>query len=126
MAATRARAPHRHSSDGLSTWFENHPRLRLLLLLGLPLGALVLVYFGSLLILFINAFWQRDPFTGLVILEFTLENFQALAEPLFRTVTLRTLAMASAVTITCAIVAFPIAYYMARVASLPDGVARSS
>lgn len=97
--------------------FDRHPRLRLVLLLALPIGALALVYFGSLFFLFINAFWSRDPFTGLVVREFTLENFQKLASPLFITVTLRTLGMAAAVTLTCAIVAFPIAYYMARVAS---------
>jgi putative spermidine/putrescine transport system permease protein len=96
---------------------EQRPRLRVVLLLGLPLLALVLIYFGSLAILFLNAFWQRDTFTGLVIQSFTLENFAQLARPVFITITLRTLVMAAAVTLTCAVIAFPIAYYMARVAS---------
>ncbi len=91
--------------------------MRLVLLLALPVGALGIIYFGSLGVLFLNAFWSRDEFTGQVVREFTLENFQKLGSPLFITVVLRTLAMATAVTITCAIVAFPIAYYMARVAS---------
>jgi putative spermidine/putrescine transport system permease protein len=53
-----------------------------------------------------------------VIRQFTLDNFVALVEnPLYRTVTIRTVLMAAAVTVTCAVVAFPIAYYMARVAS---------
>jgi len=60
---------------------------------------------------------MRDPLTGHVIREFTLQNFADLATPLFITVTLRTLGLALAVTVTCAVVAFPIAYYMARVAS---------
>ena len=69
-------------------------------------------------ILFLNAFWTRDAFTGLVIREFTLENFgEILDDPIYRTVTLRTVGMAAAVTVTCAVLAFPIAYYMARVAS---------
>jgi putative spermidine/putrescine transport system permease protein len=73
---------------------------------------------GSLLVLFINAFWSRDPFTGLVVREFTLDNFREIAEnPLYRTVTLRTVLMAAAVTVSCAVIAFPIAYFMARVAS---------
>ena len=96
---------------------DRHPRVRLALLLGLPLGALVLIYFGSLVVLLINAFWSRDTFTGLPVREFTLENFQDLANPLFRTVVLRTVGMAALVTVTCAVVAFPIAYFMARVAS---------
>jgi len=49
--------------------------------------------------------------------EFTLDNFAKLATPLFQTVVLRTLGMAMAVTLTCALLAFPVAYYMARVAS---------
>ncbi|MDL2335645.1 MAG: ABC transporter permease [Chloroflexota bacterium] len=109
--------PARSFRRGLAAWMERHPRLRLLLLLGLPLGALVLIYFGSLAILFLNAFWQRDTFTGLVQRDFTLENFLDLARPVFITVTLRTLVMAAAVTLTCAAIAFPISYYMARVAS---------
>jgi putative spermidine/putrescine transport system permease protein len=96
---------------------EQRPRLRVLLLLGLPLLALVFIYFGSLAILFLNAFWQRDAFTGFIIHDFTLDNFLDLARPVFITVTLRTITMAAAVTITCAVIAFPIAYYMARVAS---------
>jgi putative spermidine/putrescine transport system permease protein len=109
--------PRRSFRRGLAAWMERHPRLRLLLLLGLPLGALILIYFGSLAILFLNAFWQRDTFTGHVLHDFTLDNFLGLTRPVFLTVTLRTLGMAAAVTLTCAAIAFPIAYYMARVAS---------
>jgi putative spermidine/putrescine transport system permease protein len=109
--------PRRSFRRGLAAWMERHPRLRLLLLLGLPLGALILIYFGSLAVLFLNAFWQRDTFTGHVLRDFTLENFLDLARPVFITVTLRTLGMAAAVTLTCAVIAFPISYYMARVAS---------
>jgi putative spermidine/putrescine transport system permease protein len=118
MSATTAElAPSRSLARRLAAGLDRRPRLRLVLILGLPLGALVLIYFGSLAILFLNAFWQRDTFTGLVSREFTLENFVDLGRPVFITVTLRTLAMAAAVTLTCAIIAFPIAYYMARVAS---------
>ncbi|MEP7378333.1 MAG: ABC transporter permease [Chloroflexota bacterium] len=109
--------PTRSFQRGLAAWMERHSRLRLLLLLGLPLGALILIYFGSLAILFLNAFWQRDTFTGHVLRDFTLENFLDLGRPVFITVTLRTLVLAGAVTLTCAAIAFPIAYYMARVAS---------
>jgi putative spermidine/putrescine transport system permease protein len=101
----------------LAVTLEQRPGLRLTLLLGLPLAALILIYFGSLLILFLNAFWQRNTFTGLVLREFTLDNFADLGRSVFVTVTLRTLMMATIVTVTCAVIAFPIAYYMARIAS---------
>ena len=116
-AITVELASSRSLARRLAAGLDRRPRLRLVLLLGLPLGAMVLVYFGSLAVLFLNAFWQRDTFTGLVLRDFTLENFVDLGRPVFITVTLRTLAMAAAVTLTCAVIAFPIAYYMARVAS---------
>ncbi len=102
----------------LAAALHRHGRLRLGLLLAGPVGWLVIAYLGSLLILFLNAFWSRDPFTGLVIRDLTLDNFADIVNnPLYRTVTIRTVAMAAVVTVTCALLAFPIAYYMARVAS---------
>ena len=102
----------------LAAALHRRPRLRLGLLLAGPGGWLVLAYLGSLVILFLNAGWSRDAFTGLVKRDFTLNNFAELVtNPLYRTVTLRTVGMAVAVTVACALIAFPIAYYMARVAS---------
>ena len=84
----------------------------------LPPGAwLVVVYLGSLLLFFSNAFWQRDEFTGHIVYDFTLQNFAELAEAPYPEITFRTVLMAIAVTLACAVLAFPIAYYMARVAS---------
>jgi putative spermidine/putrescine transport system permease protein len=95
-----------------------HPRAQLGILLLLPLGALVLIYFGSLLVLLFNAFWTLDPFTGQVQHTPSLDNFVTIIEsPTYRTITLRTVGMAALVTVTCAIVGFPIAYYIARLAS---------
>jgi putative spermidine/putrescine transport system permease protein len=97
---------------------HRHPRSRLGLILLLPLLWLVVAYLGSLFVLFLNAFWSRDPFTSLVVREFTLDNFVELATTdVYRVVTLRTVTMALVVTATCIVIAFPIAYYMARVAS---------
>jgi putative spermidine/putrescine transport system permease protein len=96
----------------------SRPRLRLGLLLAGPIAWLVVAYLGSLAVLLINSLWQRDEFTGLVQRTLTAGNFAELAtNPLYRTVLLRTVGMAVAVTLTCAVLAFPIAYYMARVAS---------
>ncbi len=95
-----------------------HPRAQLALLLSAPVGWLVVAYLGSLAILFVNSFWRLDPFTGRVVYEPGLANFERLlSTEVFRNVTVRTLGIAAAVTITDALIAFPIAYYMARVAS---------
>ena len=102
----------------LSTFFYRHPRVRLWALLGVPLAWLVLVYFGSLVVLLLFAFWDTEPLTRDVIHDPTLENFRRIVEtPVYRDVAWRTIQMALAVTAACAVLAFPIAYYMARIAS---------
>ncbi|MBA3876456.1 MAG: spermidine/putrescine ABC transporter permease [Anaerolinea sp.] len=102
----------------LAGWLDRHSRARLAMLLAAPMGWLVVAYLGSLALLFLNAFWSRDAFTGLVVRQFTPDNFiEIFTNPLYRNVTLRTIGMAVVVTLTCAVIAFPIAYYMARVAS---------
>lgn len=103
----------------VSAWLHSRRRLQLGLLLGTPLGWLVIAYLGSLFILLLNAFWAKDEFTGKVLpFEWSVDAFVALfREDVYRTVALRTLGMAALVTVTDAILAFPIAYYMARVAS---------
>jgi putative spermidine/putrescine transport system permease protein len=102
----------------LSSFFYRHPRARLGALLAGPVGWLVIGYIGSLAVMLVAAFWQLDPFTQEIEHEWTLENFKTLfTEPVYRTITLRTVGMAAAVTVGCAVLAFPIAYYMARLAS---------
>ena len=102
----------------LSTFFYRHPRARLAALLALPVGWMVVVYFGSLFVLLLSSIWETDPFTREVVYEFTLDNFRRIIEtPVFRDVAWRTIQMAALVTIADAVIAFPIAYYMARVAS---------
>jgi putative spermidine/putrescine transport system permease protein len=89
--------------------------MRLGLLLAGPVGWLVLLYLGSLLILFVNAFFTRDAFSGATIYEPTLGNFARLLEDPYPGITIRTVVMAIAVTATCAVLALPIAFFMARV-----------
>jgi putative spermidine/putrescine transport system permease protein len=94
------------------------PRLQLGLLLSGPVGWLVVAYLGSLAVLFLNSFWRLDPFTTSIIYEPGLQNFETLlTTEVYRTITLRTLGIAALVTITDAVIAFPIAYFMARIAS---------
>ncbi|MEA2613804.1 MAG: putative spermidine/putrescine transport system permease protein, partial [Chloroflexota bacterium] len=71
----------------LAVALQRRPRVRLGLLLAGPIGWLVIAYLGSLLILFLNAGWSRDPFTGLVKRDFTFNNFAELVtNPVYRTV----------------------------------------
>ena len=78
-----------------------------------------LAYLGSLAVLLLNAFWSTDPFTGRVEpFSWSLDAFYDLASnPVYRTIAVRTIAIAALVTLTDALLAFPIAYYLARVAS---------
>ncbi len=76
------------------------------------------VYLGSLVVLLLSAFWDTNPFTAEVVHELTLDNFRTLFErDVYRDVAWRTIRMAALVTLADAVLAFPIAYYMARVAS---------
>ena len=88
--------------------------LLLLALLAPPLLWFGVVYVGALLVLLANAFFGLDDFTGQVVREFTLKNFIALTEGANVDVALRTVAMATAVTLACMLLAFPLAYHMAR------------
>ena len=102
----------------LSSFLHRHPRLRLGLLLAPPLSWLGLAYLGSLAVLFLAAFWRLDPFTSQVVHEYGLQNFRDLWDrPVYRDITVRTVGIAAAVTVTDAVLAFPIAFYMAKVAS---------
>jgi putative spermidine/putrescine transport system permease protein len=119
MTTQTTPAPRRSPLRRLATWLYPRQRLQLGGLLFLPLAGLIVAYFGALFILLLNAFWTKDAFTGQVEpFSWTLEAFQELAgNEVYRTVALRTIGVAIAVTITDALLALPIAYYMARIAS---------
>ncbi len=100
-----------------AAYLHRHPRLRLAGVLGAPLLWLVVVYLGALAALFTTSLWTQDSFTGNIIRTWTLDNFRQLAtEPLYRTVLARTVGVAAAVTVIDAVLALPIAFYMAKVA----------
>ncbi len=113
VAAIPAAAGRRRLLIGL----YRRPRIVLGLLLTPPVGWFGVVYLGSLALLLVSAFWTFDSASGKVLPQFTLDNFrQLLEQPAFRTVTLRTVGFAIGVTIADMLIAFPIAYYMARAA----------
>jgi putative spermidine/putrescine transport system permease protein len=87
-------------------------------LLAPPMAWLVIGYLGSLAILLIAAFWSIGAVSGEIQRSLTLENFKTLVdEPVYRTIAGRTILIAALVTITDALLAFPIAFYMAKLAS---------
>ncbi len=92
------------------------PPVLLLSLLALPLGWLIIVYIGSLVALLWQSFYSIDEMSGLVVPEFTLKTYGELFTPSNLDIILRTLLMSAAVTVACAILAFPIAYFAARYA----------
>ncbi|HXW09013.1 MAG TPA: ABC transporter permease [Steroidobacteraceae bacterium] len=85
------------------------------LLLAPPLLWLGIVYLGSLFTLLMQSFYAIDEFTARVVPEPTLATYEVLlTRPAHLDIILRTLAMAVAVTIASAVIAFPVALYMAR------------
>ena len=108
--------PLRRASDLLYT----RRGLLLLALLAPPLLWFGVIYLGALFALLANAFFGLDDFTGQVVREFTLKNFAELLEPANLDVARRSITMAVLVTLACAALAFPLAYYMARYARGPQ------
>jgi putative spermidine/putrescine transport system permease protein len=102
----------------ISTRLFASPKLRLGLLLSAPLTWLVLIYIAALAALLVTALWQVDSFTGDIRMEWTLDNVvTVLTGALYQTVTLRTLGVALLVTLIDILIALPIAFYMAKIAS---------
>ena len=131
MAATQQRAPAdpRDQPEApaaervrvltrFSGLLHRHPGLRLAGLLTPPMAWLVLAYLGALVVMFAAAFWSVDSFSGNLIRVVTTDNLKVLAEEsVYRTIALRTLGVAIAVTLIDVALAVPMALYMAHVAS---------
>ncbi|MBI3287690.1 MAG: ABC transporter permease [Chloroflexi bacterium] len=116
-AAVAGSARARSLIQRLSTSLYLRPRLVLALLLGPPLLWMMIIYLGSLFALVVQSLFHYDSFTGQVVYRLTLENFQALLTPANLEIFGRTAGMATAVTLAASVLAFPLAYYMARYAS---------
>jgi putative spermidine/putrescine transport system permease protein len=120
-------ATQAYEPAGGSTWaarrrsvsaaFFRRPWLRALLLLTPPVGAFVGIYLAALVALFVSAFWAVDPFTSAVVHTWTWANFDTIIHnSTYRQIALRTIGIAAAVTLTDALIAFPFAYFAARLA----------
>jgi len=102
----------------LSTALWRRPWARASLLLTPPLAWFLLVYIASLVVLLVTAFWTVNPFTTNIDKTWTLANFRAIfTTPAYLSDIGQTVAMAAEVTVTDAVIAFPFAYFMARVAA---------
>ena len=101
-------------ANRLSSLLYTQRGLLLGLLLVPPLLWFGIIYLGSLFSLLANSFFRLDDFTGQVVREVGLSNFYEIFTPTNLDVAWRSTLMAILVTLACAVIAFPIAYYMAR------------
>ena len=111
--------PARRDPAGVraASFLHRSPRVRLAALLAAPMVWLVVAYLGSLAVMLAAAFWSTDSFTGALIKQASWDNFRTLVEePVYRRIALRTLGVAATVTVVDALIALPIALYMAKVA----------
>jgi len=114
---TEALAASRSSlGRALSTALYRRPRLLLLALLAPPLLWLAVIYLGSLFSLLVQSLFYLDSFTGQIVHSFSLRTYGELFTAANIDIVVRTTSMAALVTLTEALIAFPIAYYMARYA----------
>jgi putative spermidine/putrescine transport system permease protein len=117
-ASVSGRSPRRSAGRRLADLFHGRRRAQVSALLAGPVGWLVVAYLGSLAVLFITAFWHLNDFTSEIERGFSFDNFRTLIEEdVYRSIAGRTIGVAALVTITDALLAFPIAFYMAKVAS---------
>jgi len=110
-------APRRSAGRRLADLFHGRPRLQVSALLAGPVGWLVIGYIGSLVVLLAASFWTLGELSGEVEQTFTLDNYeQIVTEPVYRSIAARTVLIAALVTVTDALLALPLAFYMAKVA----------
>jgi putative spermidine/putrescine transport system permease protein len=116
--AFAAGPPGRRARLRLSGWLWRRPWLKALGLLTLPLAAFLIVYLGALGVLFVSSLWTVNSFTAAIEHTWTLDNYRLIfdtSQPYLR-IAGRTLGIAAAVTLTDAVLAFPLAFFMTRFA----------
>lgn len=117
IAQQRSTLTDRGSLSGrLSDFLWKHPHILLMLLLAPPLLWLGIIYLGSLFALLLQSFFSIDDYSGLINYQFTLATYGQLLNEANLDIILRTVLMASIVTLVSAVIAFPIAYFAARYA----------
>ncbi len=117
MASAIPLPPRRRVRRAISTALLLRPKLLLALLLLPPLLWLGVAYLGAMFALLVQSLFSIDEFTGMIERTLTLRSYAELLRPAHLDIILRSAAMAAAVTLASALIAFPIAYYMARYAT---------
>jgi len=118
MPRTPSAVPRAGFARRCSAAIWRRPALGAGALLAPPMGWFIGLYIAALLVLFLSAFWRINDFTGKMERVWNLDNFRILIEDAtYRAIALRTVAIAAAVTVTDAVLAFPFAYFMARIAT---------
>jgi putative spermidine/putrescine transport system permease protein len=101
----------------MSSFLWAHPWVRLIVLLVPPLLWLAVVYLGAIIAMLVSSFWTIDSFTSNVVHQFSSANYHSLvSDSIYRTVAVRTIVVALAVTVVDAIIAFPMAFFMSVLA----------
>ncbi len=117
MEAGVATPESRPAGGRLAGLFHGRRGLQAGALLSGPVAWLVIGYLGSLAVLLVTSFWSLGELSGEIEQTFTLENFDdVVSNEVYRSVTVRTVGIAALVTLTDIILAFPLAFYMAKVA----------
>src|SRR6476659_10944959 len=117
VPATASAMPPTSPVRRLAAELYRRPRVQIAGLLAAPLGWLVIAYLGSLALFLISSFWSVDSFSGNLVTTPSLDNYvEILTTPVYRTIAVRTVVMAALVTLTTILLAFPIAFYMAKMA----------
>ena len=109
-------SPRGGALRALSRLSWRRPGLKTFGQISAPVAAFLFVYVAALAALLIQGFWTTDSFTGKIVHSWNLDNFREIANAPYPTIILRTLVMASAVTVTCMLLAFPYAYFLVRIA----------
>src|SRR4249919_1271023 len=110
MAADGARVTEGSSRGGalrsLSRFSWRRPGVKTFGQVSAPVAAFLFVYVAALFALLIQGFWTTDSFTGKVVHSWNLDNFREIANAPYPTIVLRTVGIATAVTVTCMLLAF--------------------
>lgn len=117
MQETTKISPARARGGALSGFLFRHPWLKVMLLLTPGILWLGVLYLGSLGALLLQSFYRLEEFTGLIDETVSLDTYSRLFDPANLDIIFRTAGMALAVTVACALIAFPISYFMARFAT---------
>jgi putative spermidine/putrescine transport system permease protein len=111
-------APSHGAGRQASRWLHTKPRTRLVALIGAPTAWLLLMYIGSLVALFLNSVYRLKEDGSGIDKTFNLDNYkEILTTQVYRDVALRTIGIAAAVTIIDVVLALPVAFFIAKIAS---------